>query len=349
MKTTIIAIKNAKDNAFLDVESCVVSALNSIGVFVNEITVCDCDDISSFTRAYENKGEITVVLGKENCSFDFAAACGDIPFDGQGFHKDKTFVAVAPQNLNGYFNTFTDRIQDYLGRLTGKITFKLFGVTKSEVAAAANKITGEFPSVFFNVTSKYSDIRADLFYGESSPKMQVDAAIKSFITAFKDNIYAEDDVSLQQRFYDLLKLRRLTCSTAESMTGGRIASTIVEVSGASDIFYEGLVTYSTLAKERRLGVNHKTVVENTVVSSEVAYEMSLELLKYVDVAITITGYAGSDVHPDKDDGLCFIGIGVKDKTEVYRFKFDGTRKENIRSAANTAIYLALKTVENTEF
>lgn len=349
MKTTVIAFENRKDNACLFYERQIISALNSVAVYVDKTVVLSADDEDGFALEIDRLQDVTVILNKNLCSFDFSAATRGLTFDGDGFSVGKPFVSVAPENTDGYAEKLLDKLRSVFDINVGKMTFKVFGVDTEEIKKTTDKITADCQTVFFNVTSVDGDTKVDMFYGDRSPKMEVDKAVKSFILEFKNNIYAEDDVTVAQRFYDLMKLRRLTCSTAESMTGGKIASLIVEVDGASDIFYEGMVTYSTLSKERRLNVSHKTVVDHTVVSSEVAYEMAVELLKNVDVAVTITGYAGSDVHPSEEDGLCFIGIGVKDKIEVYRFKFGGKRVENIARAAKTSLYLALKTVENSEF
>ena len=175
--------------------------------------------------------------------------------------------------------------------------------------------------------------------------MEVDDAVKKFINAFKQELYAEDDISLYERFYQVAKLRGKIVSTAESMTGGQIAANIVSVKGASEIFYEGFVTYDTLSKIRRLSVSEQTVKENGVVSAPVAYEMAKGIIDfgYANVAITITGYAGGKEKLDTD-GLCFIGVSIDKNVKVYKYKFDGDREQVIKKAANTAIFVALKDI-----
>ena len=65
---------------------------------------------------------------------------------------------------------------------------------------------------------------------------------------------------LDKALVETLKNKSLTITTAESCTGGMVASSIVNISGASDIFKEGYITYSNEAKERILGVKHETLV-----------------------------------------------------------------------------------------
>jgi len=351
MRTTVICFKKRTENANLTIASDVIKALNGSSVYVDELVVLDVADKDAFVGALSRGGEVTLIVNADIATFGVRALLTSMnfSFDAEGFSVGERFIAVYEENKKGYKNLLLEKLGLFFGVSVGKITFRLYGVEERSLRETADLISAECPSVYFNVSVEHSDGKVELFYNENSPKMQVDKAIKKFINTYKNAIYAEDDVTLEQRLKDLLKLHRLTCSTAESMTGGAIAARIVSVDGASDVFYEGMVTYNTLAKERRLGVLHKTVVEHTVVSSEVAYEMAAGLLSYVDVAISITGYAGSDAYPDKDDGLCFIGIGLKNQVEVYRYKFEGSRNENRLSAVNAALFLAIKTVQNTDF
>ena len=350
MKTTVIAIEDRTANADLLTERKAIKLINSCAVYVDELSVVDVENAAAFECALCVSGDVTVIVNAELSRFDYSKILSDIgiKIDEDGFFVKDKLVALYSDKQD-FSQKFLDKLSGFYGFTAGKNTFKLFGVDHNDVKKETDGISAECPAVFFNVVTNALDTKVDLFYSEKSPKMQVDKAVKLFLTKFNKSVYAEDEVTLEQRFKDLLKLHRLTCSTAESMTGGAIAARIVTVDGASDVFYEGMVTYNTLAKERRLNVSHKTVVDYTVVSSQVAYEMAADLLANVDVAISVTGYAGSTDHPAKDDGLCYIGIGVKDKIEVYNFRFKGTRTENIASATNAALFLAIKTVANTDF
>lgn len=350
MITAVICFEDRTDNVALRNESKILSILNNSAVYVDRLIVLNVNDKEKFIKELEGDAQAVFIVNKEKAIFDVSAVLLEkgINFDADGFFVSDKLIALTPVNLEGYSDICIKKLSQFFGFNVGKLTFKVFGKTKSQIETVTGEIASKYPSVFFNVESYALDSKVSLFYSDKSTKMEVDKATKDFILALKNNIYAEDDTSIAQRFHDLLKLRRLICSTAESMTGGRIASKIVEVDGASDVFYEGMVTYNTLSKERRLDVSHTTVLEHTVVSSKVAYEMAKGILKNADVAISITGYAGSTVSASGNDGLCFIGIGLIDRIEVYEFHFGGTRQENIDTAANMAIYLALKTILDSD-
>jgi nicotinamide-nucleotide amidase len=85
------------------------------------------------------------------------------------------------------------------------------------------------------------------------------------------------------------------------------------------------------------------------VSDQTAYEMALGLLNTgdCDIAIATTGLAG----PKSDRsmlpvGLCFIAVGTKEKVYVYRYKFDGTRRDITEKAINYALFTAFKQLKN---
>ena len=93
---------------------------------------------------------------------------------------------------------------------------------------------------------------------------------------------------------DMLKEQEMTLSLAESCTGGAIAARIVNVSGASEVFLQGMVTYSNKAKRRCLDVSKSTLKKHGAVSEECAAEMAKGGRKAAetDICLSVTGIAG---------------------------------------------------------
>lgn len=165
---------------------------------------------------------------------------------------------------------------------------------------------------------------------------------------FIENFYPEEIELAENLLVKLLKEKGLTVSTAESFTGGAIGKKITSVSGASSVFYEGIIAYNERAKSDRLGVKIQTLNDFKPVSYQVALEMAQGLTKdkKADLGISTTGIAG----PNSDDsgfpvGLCFIGISFKQKTVVYKFNFDGNRQEIVEKGAKHALLLAINTIK----
>ena len=79
-----------------------------------------------------------------------------------------------------------------------------------------------------------------------------------------------DSYKIAERLVSLLKMGDASIATVESLTGGSLASSIIDISGASEVFNEGYVTYSNEAKERIVGVGHNTLESYGAVSEETA-------------------------------------------------------------------------------
>lgn len=108
----------------------------------------------------------------------------------------------------------------------------------------------------------------------------------------------------------LLREREQTLATAESLTGGRLASLLTSVPGSSDVFLGGVVSYATSVKVRLLGVSQALVDEHGVVSAECATAMSRAAadLTGATYALATTGVAGPARQEDKPPGTVFVGV-----------------------------------------
>ena len=139
----------------------------------------------------------------------------------------------------------------------------------------------------------------------------------------------------------------MNISTAESCTGGMIASRLVDVPGVSSVLKEGVVTYSNEAKIKRLGVKKETLEKYGAVSEETVREMVLGLAS--DIAIATTGIAGPDGGTqEKPVGLVYIGIRVKDKVYVERKIFNGSRNKVRERAMLQSLFSLIKILKKGE-
>ncbi len=199
--------------------------------------------------------------------------------------------------------------------------------------------------VTINVEEHFGDFRMEIVYSDTTPKMLLDSIIAKVVSKLNDYIYSLEDVTLACQLIRLLKLRRMKIGIAESFTGGGVGKKIVEVPGASEVYFEGLNTYSNEAKMARLGVRELTLKQNGAVSAETAYEMAQGLLKdgRYDVAVATTGIAGpASDNTSKPVGLAYISVGVGEDISVYKFNFVGDRKRITETAVNQALFLAYK-------
>ena len=169
----------------------------------------------------------------------------------------------------------------------------------------------------------------------------IDGLKKQVYERLGDNIYGEEDETLEGKIAAILTEKKFTVSTAESCTAGLIAYRLTNVAGSSAYFTGGINAYSNEVKTGVLGVPAAVIEQHGAVSMECAQAMALrsaELFR-TDCAISVTGIAGpGGGTAEKPVGLVYMGIAVKGVVTVYKIDFPGTRESiRIRSAQN-ALY-----------
>lgn len=171
---------------------------------------------------------------------------------------------------------------------------------------------------------------------------------QGLLSVFGDTVYELNGKNIEEELVKILKRHKFKISVAESFTGGGIAKRITSVSGASEVYFEGINAYDENSKIKRLGVSETTLSEKGAVSEETAYEMARGLLNTgdCDVAVATTGLAGPNSDGSgKPVGLCYISVGTKRGIKVYRYLFDGTRREITEKAIEYALFHVFTTLK----
>lgn len=163
----------------------------------------------------------------------------------------------------------------------------------------------------------------------------LDRGVKMVRKNFGPLLLTTEDKSREEVLIDELRSRGQFISTAESITGGLVASSIIDVAGASDVIKESYITYSNDIKHKLLDVSYETIDKYDVVSKEVASEM-LDGLKdrtNSDLCIVTTGYAHL--------GLAYAGILYKDKKYIKEIRVKGDRNKVRRVIKNKLIDMSI--------
>lgn len=139
--------------------------------------------------------------------------------------------------------------------------------------------------------------------------------------------------------HDLLSGSALKVSTAESCTAGRIAHLITLVSGSSEYYSGGAVTYSPTLKHKLLGVEFQSIEEFGIVSPEVASAMAEGVLKLTgsDYSVATTGWADKTGDEHEPAGTVWIAVSGPQGTRTRRFESHACRKRNICRFADEAL------------
>jgi nicotinamide-nucleotide amidase len=163
-----------------------------------------------------------------------------------------------------------------------------------------------------------------------------------------DYIVSTDNEPLEVSVDRLLKARGLTLAVAESCTGGLIANKLTNIPGASEYFMAGLVTYSNEAKIKLLGVQEATLAQYGAVSAQTATEMARGARNAgaAQIGVSTTGIAGpTGATAEKPVGLVYIAVSSDQQEVCEEFRFRGDREMIKNQAANAALNLLRKTIE----
>lgn len=220
--------------------------------------------------------------------------------------------------------------------------YKLVGIGESTLEEGMKDIYSMDPDV---LVAPYASVGELKYIFSSKNKQSLKKVSQYFEEKYRPYIYGTLKDTLESVVVGLLKESGLTISMAESCTGGLLASRIVNVSGASDVFKESFVTYSNEAKKRHLGVSEETLQKAGAVSEQCAKEMALGLHEKTqcDVCVSITGIAGPTGGTiDKPVGLVHFGIWINGGVISDHRIFNGNREMVRYRASQHALNLIRK-------
>ena len=164
-----------------------------------------------------------------------------------------------------------------------------------------------------------------------------------------DQMYSNEDDTLEKCIGKLLQGTGKTVSTAESCTGGSIAAMLTSVAGSSEYFLGSVVSYANSVKSGVLGVDANIIAEHGAVSSECVAAMAEGVRKLTgsDFSVATSGIAGPGGGSDaKPVGLVWIGVSSQKSTETFSMVFKGDRKRNIERFAANALNILRKKLVN---
>lgn len=152
-----------------------------------------------------------------------------------------------------------------------------------------------------------------------------------------------DVEKLAMRMLEYATARELKIATAESCTGGLLASLLTDVEGCGHCFERGFITYSDDSKAEMLGVSRAILDHDGAVSRRAAEAMVLGAIAHskADIAVSITGYAGPGA-ADEEEGLVFIAVGGRDRSvSVAEYHFGSGGRGDVRLRCLRASLTAL--------
>jgi nicotinamide-nucleotide amidase len=211
-------------------------------------------------------------------------------------------------------------------------TLHTFGAGESTIAEKLGALMkrDRNPSVGTTVSSGIVSLRINArFDTKQDAQRELEATAHACAVALGDLIFGADTDTLPQVVADLLKQSKKTVTTAESCTGGLLAKYLTDLSGSSDYFKQGWITYADEAKTSLLGVSESILREHGAVSEPVAKAMAIGARERAksDFALAITGIAGPTGGTEaKPVGTVCLALADSDKVTARKFLFSGDRE-----------------------
>lgn len=224
---------------------------------------------------------------------------------------------------------------------------KIAGRAESQVEQVAQPVystwSGWDPPVATSILAAPGQIELHLSVRaatEAAAAAILDRAAAALQEVVGDHVFSSDGRSLEEVVGDGLRARRWRIATAESCTGGLVASRLTDVPGSSDYVERGVICYSNRSKTELLGVPVESIREHGAVSEAVGLGMAIGMRERagVDVAVAITGIAGPGGGTEqKPVGTVVIAAAWPGGDEVRRFMFPGGREQVKFQASQAAL------------
>ena len=271
--------------------------------------------------------------------------------------RDSKSVIMLPGPPSELVPLFCEQAEPYLRtKINQAIVSKnihIFGMGESAIAEKIDALLIDTPSLTAATYCKEGEVRIRITARAETESLATELCeahaekiMKSEAGAF---VYGVDIGTIENAVVTALHQKGLTLSAAESCTGGLIAKRITDISGCSDVFFGGCVTYTNDVKHRLIGVKEETLERYGAVSEQTAREMAVgvRLATGSDIGISTTGVAGpTGGTAETPVGTVFIGISTSEGESVRRLSLSSMRsREYIRQASATnAFDMVLKAI-----
>lgn len=224
------------------------------------------------------------------------------------------------------------------------VDVRLFGIGESQMAEKIADLLGEFEwGTVAPYISGYEVVVRIVAKGKTQEEaMEMAEKGKNNVTSrLMEYVIGYNEDKLEDQILKCLRQHDYTVATVESCTGGLLAGTLVNCSGISTYFQEGMVTYSNEVKTKLVGASPETLNSVGAVSEETAREMAegVRRVTGADIGLSTTGIAGPTGGTDKKPvGLVYIGLALPDKTYVHELRLKGTRQQVREKTVKTVLY-----------
>jgi nicotinamide-nucleotide amidase len=261
------------------------------------------------------------------------AACG---FSLQHHDTRLFFLPGVPREMQLLFDGFVlPSLVGWCGPAACLVqrTLRLFGISEIQLQEILSRLAEFRQGVTVGVYPNFPENHLTLtLRGTDRPALEahMERLVAALAREVGDTLLGPAETPLEDLVGRLLRDQGLTLAVAESCTGGLIGHRVTNISGSSDYFQGGVISYSNAAKMDLLRVPQETLARHGAVSAETALAMAqgVKALFRADVGLSVTGIAGpTGGSPEKPVGTVFIGLAMPRRVEWFHYLFHGGREE----------------------
>lgn len=297
-----------------------------------------------------NYKQVCLIEGSNKLKNNWGAALGEWIVQ-----NDVTYIVMPgpPGEFEPMVDTYLPKIVKSEGNIIIK-SLDVIGLGEARVERMIRSLNIENDNVSINTFAHqgYTEIK---IIGKSNDfgfvTKNIEVVEETLYSEFRDHIYSDKNLEISNVLVEKLTQNNLTIAFAESITGGKLASSITDVAGSSKVISSSYVTYSNDSKHMNLKVNNETLEKFGAVSRQTAYEMAKGLKDKTgaNICVSTTGEAGP-IPSEKEVGTVYSCIYFNDnKYFTKEYFFSGNREKIRNRTVNSVLSQILFLVNRKEY
>ena len=291
----------------------------------------------------ENASIVTPLLKKQAIKLNAVKYFDEAIGTAQGFKFDNKGVSyfVFPGVPRELKYIFLNRVKPFLiknnKREISSHTIDLFGLTEGYIFEKVRKIVDENKDIKFSFLPSFKKVSIIL---SSLDAIKLQKIKNNMVNLLDPYVYSDKGETLETKIKNILIDKKMTLSTCESCTAGKLSEIITRAPGSSLYYKGGVTAYSNEIKNKVVNIDKKSIDKYGAVSKEIAIEMANKVSELMesDISISITGLSGPESDSFEEPvGTVFIAIKILNKNFVNKYTINYDREKHREISSQIAL------------
>lgn len=329
----------------------------TIASYFNEELVQN-NEFSNIVKNYYFKNNLPVLLEDENEYYvpESAQIIKNEFGSLQGFYIQNPMknIYFLPSDFTAikqlYYTEFLPVISKNLDTIYESNVIKTFGICEEDILSILADIIKNKYKILITTFPKNLEVEILIRYNRQLDSNIVSQTMRTIYERLSKYIYADEDIKLENRALELLKIYNKTLAIAETVSGGNIVQKFISNNdNAIDYLKESILAYSKSSKISRLKVSDSIINNYGDKSVEIAYEMAAGLLETSGADVVLVN-AGSlkEFNDNSSTKTCFIAVGDIDGIHVYKNTFTGSKDQIVDGLTKTSFFYLIKKLKQND-